>query len=293
MIYHVRHRTTVTYESIVRLARFNLRLRPASWPDQATENFALSVLPEPASFESRSGAYVVNLSRLVIDHPLNALTVESSFTLRSMAEAKQPQDDDPSIAEVAKAAMMTASLLATSPANYVFPSARAPLDRTIGDWAVAVLAPERGIVAAALALALKIQAECLYDADATDADTPVEVAFAARRGVCQDFAHIMIVALRHAGLPAAYASGYLRTIPPPGQPRLVGVDAMHAWVMLWCGDKLGWIGFDPTNGCITGSDHLFVAMGRDYADVTPIDGVFVGSTAQRITASVDVAPVET
>lgn len=292
MIYHVRHRTTVTYESVVRLARFNLRLRPAAWQKQSMENFAVAVHPEPASFESRPGAYVADVSRLVIDRPLSALTVESSFTLHSTAEAKQPQDHDPNIAEVTSAAMMTSSLLATSPANYLFSSTRALLDPKIGDWAIDLLSPERGIVDAALALALKIQAEFLYDADATDADTPVEVAFAARRGVCQDFAHIMIVALRYAGLPAAYASGYLRTIPPPGQPRLVGVDAMHAWVMLWCGEKLGWIGFDPTNGCVTGSDHLFVAMGRDYADVTPIDGVFVGSTAQRISVSVDVAPVE-
>src|SRR5690606_8179727 len=109
--------------------------------------------------------------------------------------------------------------------------------------------------------------------------------------VCQDFAHILIVALRSAGLPAGYASGYLRTLPPPGKPRLAGVDAMHAWVMLWCGPQRGWIGLDPTNGCITGPDHIIIAFGRDYADVSPIDGVFVGKAAQHLDTSVDVVPM--
>ena len=100
----------------------------------------------------------------------------------------------------------------------------------------------------------------------------------------------MVIALRLAGLPAAYVSGYLRTLPPPGMPRLVGADAMHAWVMLWCGPTRGWIGFDPTNGCITGDGHLFVAMGRDYADVAPMDGLFVGGAGQGQSVMVDVAP---
>ena len=143
-------------------------------------------------------------------------------------------------------------------------------------------------VAAALALALRIRAEFAYDPGATDASTPVADAFAARHGVCQDFAHVMVVALRLAGLPAAYVSGYLRTLPPPGKPRLVGADATHAWVNLWCGDDLGWVGFDPTNGCIASENHIFTAMGRDYGDVALIGGVLVGGAGQTMTVSVDV-----
>jgi transglutaminase-like putative cysteine protease len=137
----------------------------------------------------------------------------------------------------------------------------------------------------------KFRAEFRFDGGATGTDTPPAVAFAARHGVCQDFAHILIVAARAWGLPAAYVSGYLRTLPPPGQPRLAGADAMHAWVNLWCGEELGWIGFDPTNDMIAGSDHIFVAMGRDYADVAPMDGVFHGAAGQAMEVAVDVLPV--
>jgi transglutaminase-like putative cysteine protease len=120
----------------------------------------------------------------------------------------------------------------------------------------------------------------------------VSEAFAIRRGVCQDFAHILIEAFRSVGLPAVYVSGYLRTVPPPGKPRLVGVDAMHAWAALWCGIQRGWVGLDPTNGCVAGSGHLVTAVGRDYADVSPIDGIFVGGGSQRIETSVDVVPLD-
>jgi transglutaminase-like putative cysteine protease len=102
----------------------------------------------------------------------------------------------------------------------------------------------------------------------------------------------MIVAARAWGVPAAYASGYLRTLPPPGRPRLAGADAMHAWVMLWCGEALGWVGFDPTNDMLARGDHIFVAMGRDYADVAPLDGVFHGGAGQAMELAVDVVPVD-
>src|SRR5262249_57426159 len=118
--------------------------------------------------------------------------------------------------------------------------------------------------------------------------TPVPEAFAARRGVCQDFAHIMIAGLRGLGLPAGYVSGYIRTIPPPGKPRLQGADATHAWVSAWCGEEIGWLGLDPTNAIDVGNDHIRVATGRDFSDVSPIYGVFVGSGAQALDVKVDV-----
>ncbi|MEJ8628840.1 transglutaminase family protein [Sphingomonas sp. I4] len=117
-------------------------------------------------------------------------------------------------------------------------------------------------------------------------------AFRQRRGVCQDFAQIMITGLRAAGIPAAYASGYIRTLPPPGQARLVGADATHAWVLIWCGPDHGWVGVDPTNGIWMAGDHIIVAVGRDYAEIAPVDGVVLGSGAQKMEVSVDVAPVE-
>jgi len=293
MIYHVRHQTLVRYASSVRLARFNLRLRPAPWPGQWTSDYALDVDPVPSSIESRPGGWPVHVARLVIESPIRQLRIESRF--RAGVQGGAPiiaQPDDPTIAAVAQAALFDRDMGPSAPALFLYASPRAPLLSDIDRWVGDTLDPDRPIVAAALALARRIQAEFSYEPGVTDAATPVADAFAARHGVCQDFAHVMVVALRLAGLPAAYVSGYLRTDPPPGMPRLIGADAMHAWAMLWCGPTRGWIGFDPTNGVIAGEGHLFVAMGRDYADVAPMDGMFVGGAGQSIQVMVDVAPEE-
>lgn len=292
MIYEVRHRTLVRYGARVRLARFNLRLRPAAWAGQWTADYGLTVDPAPRLLEGRPAAWPVHVVRVMIDSPLTMLSIESRFRAGVNAMPVTPQSDDPTIRIVATAALNDRDIGPSASAHYLYASSRAPLLVEIGAWVGQALAPDRPIVAAALDLAQRIRAEFAYVPFATDARTPVGEAFAARHGVCQDFAHVMVVALRLAGLPAAYVSGYLRTDPPPGRPRLIGADAMHAWVMLWCGPIRGWIGFDPTNGCITGDAHLFVAMGRDYADVAPIDGLFVGGSGQSIQAMVDVMPVE-
>jgi len=124
-----------------------------------------------------------------------------------------------------------------------------------------------------------------------DSTTTPPMSFALRRGVCQDFAHIMISGLRGIGLPAAYVSGYLRTLPRTDPTRLQGADAMHAWVLLWCGSATGWIGLDPTNAVLASEEHVVLAIGRDYTDVAPMDGVVLGSGGQRIDVSVNVTPV--
>jgi transglutaminase-like putative cysteine protease len=130
-----------------------------------------------------------------------------------------------------------------------------------------------------------------FDPEATEVDTPLVDAFAARKGVCQDYAHILIACLRGLGVPAGYVSGFLRTTPPPGQPRLAGTDAMHAWVQVWVGGGLGWVEYDPTNDCLAAGDHVTVARGRDYADVAPITGVLRVSGGQRGRQAVDVTPM--
>src|SRR5690606_39171507 len=149
--------------------------------------------------------------------------------------------------------------------------------------------PGRPIVEAAAELMTRMRDEFVYDPEATTVSTPAVEAFEARHGVCQDFAHIMIAGLRGLGLPAAYVSGYLRTIPPPRQPRLAGADATHAWVDLWCGER-GWIGFDPTNAVFAENDHIVLAIGRDYSDVAPIDGVILAPGVQTLKVEVDVIP---
>jgi transglutaminase-like putative cysteine protease len=132
-----------------------------------------------------------------------------------------------------------------------------------------------------------------FDAEATTVDTPPREAFARGRGVCQDFTHVMIAGLRGIGIPAGYVSGFLRTFPPPGQPRLEGADAMHAWVRAWVGREMGWIEFDPTNDQAAGVDFVTVAVGRDYDDVAPIRGALRSAGRAETRQAVDVLPLDT
>ncbi|MFO1142676.1 MAG: transglutaminase family protein [Amaricoccus sp.] len=142
------------------------------------------------------------------------------------------------------------------------------------------------------AIGLALNRDMTFDPDATTVDTPPEEAFARREGVCQDFAQVMIACLRGVGIPAGYVSGFLRTNPPPGQPRLEGADAMHAWVCAWCGLQAGWVEFDPTNAVAAGADHILVARGRDYGDVAPVTGVLRIAGEQKSEHAVDVVPVD-
>ncbi len=142
-----------------------------------------------------------------------------------------------------------------------------------------------------LALGSALHRDMKFDPKATTVDTAPEEAFAGRHGVCQDFAHIMIACLRGAGVPAGYVSGFLRTIPPKGKPRLSGADAMHAWVQAWCGHEAGWVEYDPTNNLLVGDDHIVVACGRDYSDVSPVKGVLRTAGSQVTKQEVDVVPL--
>jgi len=288
MIYEVNHVTHVDYDAQVRLARFNLRLEPVPWPGQRVSNFALTIDPAPAELFRRQGAYPAIISRAVIDEPIYELTVSSRFTVNVEDDMLDIPPEDLPIGDVTRRVLDLQDISATAPGVYLYNSPLVRGSAEIGAWASDLLTRDAPVLETGLALARRIHAQFVYDVDATETDTPLPDAFAMRRGVCQDFTHILIAALRWAGLPAAYASGYLRTLPPPGQPRLIGVDAMHAWAMLWCGPQRGWVGIDPTNGCIAGSDHILVAMGRDYSDVAPLDGIFIGEGAQHLKTSVDV-----
>lgn len=291
MIYKVRHVTAVRYAAMVQLARFNLRLKPAPWPGQTLLDYRLAVEPRRASITTREGAYVVNHSRILMRDPISDLSIESSFTVEVTPAPVPGLSDGPPLERLRRSAFDDRDLSKTGPASYLYPSPMAPMENEIAHWAAQLFEGAETVVAAGTALMSAIYREFAYDGDATKADTPPIEAFRKRHGVCQDFAHIMIIAARAHGIPAAYVSGYLRTIPPPGSPRLVGADATHAWVNLWCGEEWGWVGFDPTNNLIVLGDHIFTAMGRDYGDVAPVDGVFLGSGGQSMSVSVDVEPI--
>ncbi len=293
MIYQIRNLTRIVYTPPVTLARFNVRLRPADWPNQRLLDYALEIEPAAATIREEHGPYHVNISRLVLDGTIPELRIESNLRIEVLPPAVDPESrPSPAIAEVRAAALSRCDLHATSPCSYLFASPIAVPADEISDWARPYLADGQSVVAGGKALMAAIYAGFKYESGATDSYTPPLEAFRARHGVCQDFAHVMIIAARAHGIPAAYVSGYLRTIPPKGKPRLVGADATHAWVNLWCGTELGWIGFDPTNNAIARSDHIFTAMGRDYTDVAPLDGVFRGGGKQKMKVSVDVAPVD-
>lgn len=292
MIYAIRHVTRFEYARAVDFARCNLRLQPIFWSGQEVLDYHLRVEPGGNVAPARAEAGLANVVRLVVDQPVRTLTIESVARVAVDRMIPVPSASDPTLGEVAALARASRDMSPASPAAYLFPSPLIPLDRDIADWCAQDLDPGRGALEAAIALAVRIQHEFDFDTTATLVDTPPHEAFAKRGGVCQDFAQIMISGLRAAGLPAAYASGYLRTLPPPGQPRLVGADATHAWVLLWCGPDLGWVGVDPTNGIWMASDHVVVAIGRDYADIAPVDGVVLGSGAQKMEVSVDVEPLE-
>lgn len=291
MIYDIRHVTRFDYGGQVKFARCNLRLKPIDWPGQRLEDYSLTVEPAGRLSPGRAEAGLANVTRLVVDSPVRTLTIESRARMVVDRLVPMPTPQDLTLAEVAALARDSRDLSAAGPANYLFPSPLIPLDPAIADWCATDLDPARGALDAGIALARRIQAEFTFDATATLVDTPPHDAFMQRKGVCQDFAQIMITGLRAAGLPAAYASGYIRTIPPPGEARLVGADATHAWVLLWCGPWHGWVGVDPTNGIWMASDHVVMAVGRDYAEIAPVDGVVLGSGAQDMDVSVDVAPV--
>ncbi len=293
MIYQIRNLTEIVYTPPVSLARFNLRLRPAEWPNQRLLSYALDIQPQAAEIREEQGPYHVNTSRLVLDGAIPHLRIESNLRVEVLAPAVDPENlPSPTIAAIRNAALARCDLHATSPCSYLFASPIAVPADQISDWARPFLADGQSVMAGGRALMAAIYQDFRYDADATDSYTPPLEAFRGRHGVCQDFAHVMIIAARAHGIPAAYVSGYLRTIPPKGKARLVGADAMHAWVNLWCGDELGWIGFDPTNDLIVRSDHIFTAMGRDYTDIAPLDGVFRGGGKQKMKVSVDVAPLQ-
>lgn len=284
--------TRFAYARPVGFARCNLRLHPIDWPGQQLLDYRLTVAPVGRTSPAPAQVGLANVTRLVVDQPVTELVIESAARIVVGRLVPVLQDDDPTLAEVAAMARASADPSPAGPAHYLYPSPRIPLDPAIAQWCAADLAPERNSLEAGIALARRIQREFAFDAAATLVDTSPADAFAQRRGVCQDFAQIMIAGLRAAGLPAAYASGYIRTLPPPGQPRLVGADATHAWVLLWCGLARGWVGLDPTNGIWMAGDHIVMAVGRDYADIAPVDGVVLGSGAQEMSVSVDVEPVD-
>jgi transglutaminase-like putative cysteine protease len=291
MIYDVRQTTTYAYASPAAYAHHVLRLVPIARERQRVTAAVLDIEPPPVRRREGHDFFENRTTMVEIDAPHKTLAVK--LAARISEEAAPPTDFDATTPweNVRAETLMSLDLGPHSPVHFIYPSRQVSLDPEIRDYVHASFPPGRAILAGAAEVMRRIKHDFTYEPGATTVTTTPSMSFALRRGVCQDFAHIMISGLRGLGLPAAYVSGYLRTVPRAGAARLEGADAMHAWVMVWCGSA-GWWGLDPTNALIASDDHVVLAVGRDYADVAPIGGVVFGSGQQRLATAVDVIPVE-
>jgi transglutaminase-like putative cysteine protease len=287
MLYDVRLLLHYDYDAVVRGDRHLVRVMPASSPGQRVIAASLSFDPRPiyeTQFQDFFGNIVTTVAYLGgHDH----LDVRLSARV-DVEERTALADLSPTIDELQLELARLWSLAPQSPHHFIGPSPRVPLDPKLTEYARASLARTASVMAAAMDFCLAIHADFAYDAEATGVETGPLEALALKRGVCQDFSHVMIAGLRGVGIPAAYVSGFLRTLPPKGKPRLEGTDAMHAWVRVWCGERMGWVEFDPTNAMLAGADHLTIGHGRDYADISPIVGVLRTSGQHHAEQSVDV-----
>ena len=292
MIYDIRHVTTYGYESPVSFARCALRLEPRSGDGQELVSHSVEIRPRPADRTLRRDFFGTLTENVVIETAHRHLRIDSRSRVSVSRKAPGRTAASPNWESVRDLAFEATSLGPSSPIGYVFASPLVPVLAPVTAFAAASFPPDIGVLVGAVDLMHRIRGGFKYDPKATVISTPLREVFEKRHGVCQDFAHVMIAGLRGLGLPAAYVSGYLRTIPPPGKPRLQGADATHAWVSLWCGRDVGWIGFDPTNDLLVENDHIILGVGRDFSDVSPVDGIIVGSRKQKLNVAVDVIVVE-
>jgi transglutaminase-like putative cysteine protease len=289
VIYKITHLTRYTYGAIVELTTGVLRLTPRSGDGQEVERFGVITDPVSRPPTERLDPFGNRVVSLRIEKPHRQLSIVASSRVR-VSRAPAPTRS-PNWESVAAEAIGVKSLDANCPAIALYPSRSITLFDKATAYAKESFTRDRPIFDAALELTRRIRSDFVYDPEATEVATPASEAFDRRRGVCQDFAHIMIAAVRGVALPALYVSGYIRTTPPPDRERLAGADATHAWVSVWCGAALGWRDFDPTNATPIQNDHVVVARGRDYSDVSPIESMILSSGRHRLEVEVDVIPV--
>ena len=290
MIYDIRHVTTYEYGSLVTYSNCALRLLPREEAGQVVFASAIDIDPQPDLTSERVCFFGNRVTQMQIETAHKTLVVSTRTTVEIEREPPPAEGTTPPWEAVRAAAFASRSLDRDAPAHYLHPSRFVPHYLPATDYARASFPPGRPVLAGARELMHRIRTEFRYDPKATIVSTPLSEAFQKRHGVCQDFAHIMISGLRGLGLPTCYVSGYIRTIPPEGKPRLEGADATHAWVAIWCGEDIGWIGLDPTNDIMIGNDHIILARGRDYADISPVAGIILGSREQDVDVQVDVIP---
>ncbi len=291
MRYKVVHTTTYSYSESVPVCHNQVHLTPRDTARQTCLTHRLSIRPAPTSVE-RAVDYFgnqVHYFNVQEAHQKMVVAAISKVRVRGLAP---PSPEATSPWELVRDwTRGRESHLRLDSYQFTFDSPQVSAAANLLDYALPSFPAGRPILAALLDLVARIHRDFAYDPLATTVSTPLDEVLRLRRGVCQDFAHLAIGCLRSLGLSARYVSGYLLTVPPQGQPRLVGADASHAWFSTYC-PEIGWIDLDPTNNCIPSAQHITLAWGRDYGDVCPIKGVFVGGGQHGMSVAVDVLPLD-
>lgn len=292
MIYDITLKITHEYVSPVGRGRHVLRLVPADVDGrQSCRTHLLEVSPLPSERYGQTD-YFQNKGTVIVHNIPHTEMVLKLKTRVTCLAPEQQLDIAPNQTQLAAELSEPRVLGAHSPHHFLGVSPRLPRDPVLGDYARAQIAPGMNVRDIVVAIGEALHRDITFQSGSTTVDTTPQDAFAQRKGVCQDFSHIMISCLREIGIPSGYVSGFLRTLPPPGKARLEGADAMHAWVRAWCGVDAGWVEYDPTNATLAGTDHILIGYGRDYTDISPVKGVLRAAGGQKTTQTVDVAPLE-
>ncbi len=291
MIYRVRHATRYTYTVPVDLAANMLHLRPQRSEWQIVSEESLSVTPAPRRQVDRYDHFGNRVTWLFLDRPHTEFEVVSE----AVVEVRPPIYPDPAATppwETIRDMACSAGHGAAAAAEFRFESARVPHLAGARAYAAPSFPPGRPILQALVDLNERMFRDFKFRAGVTDISTPIAQVLERREGVCQDFTHLMLSGLRGLGLPARYTSGYIRTRPPPGQARRRGADQSHAWVGGWLGPNHGWAGLDPTNGVLVTNEHVTLAVGRDFSDISPLRGMILGGGQHALHVGVDLEPLE-
>ncbi|MFI8645382.1 transglutaminase N-terminal domain-containing protein [Pseudomonas iridis] len=292
--YQIFHDTCYHYDSPVSLAQQLAHLWPRECSWQRCTQRQLLISPQPSARRDELDVFGNPLTRLAFERPHDELQVNARLTVEVLARPLLDFNQSPAW-ELTRNALTYSSQPLPSDlleaCRYRFQSPYVHLKRSFVEFSQSCFPPGQPLLLGVQALMQKIFSEFTFDAEATQVATPLVEVLERRRGVCQDFAHLMLACLRSRGLAARYISGYLLTRPPPGQPRLIGADASHAWVSVFC-PVLGWVDFDPTNNVQPALEHITLAWGRDFSDVSPLRGVILGGGSHDPEVRVTVMPVE-
>ena len=291
MNYHVTHRTLYEYAAPVTGSHHVARLEPRATSHQVPENYTLKIFPEPALRKARTDYFGNRLCLFSVQEVHTRLEIITHSRVTVNPRVLPNPAASPAWEDVARMFRDPVSPEVVEPYQFIFDSPQIRVSFELADYARQSFLKDTPVLAGAQELTRRIFEDFTFDPKATTVATPLEEVWEKRRGVCQDFAHLGIACLRSIGLPARYVSGYLRTHPPAGQPRLVGADASHAWFGIFC-PGLGWVDFDPTNNVQPTEEHITVAYGRDFGDVSPVAGILTGGGRHVVKVAVDVEPLE-